>query len=157
MRSAASLLLGCALLGCAAPARPAPEPLPTPSRTWVQRRLQASWIEVEVGNGEKLRGWHVRLGECESLALHFLDGAIEDFPGGIDALLEGMHDARMGTLVLDMRGVGASDGEWDPAHIPEDALAAWNEALRRVDGDAERVRVRGISRGNLAVASLIER
>ena len=59
-------------------------------------------------------------------------------------------------LILDYEGIGKSDGERSPDNIRRDAHAAWAEALRRADGDPERVVVRGTSIGTLAVACLLQ-
>lgn len=58
-------------------------------------------------------------------------------------------------LCLDYAGVGASSGERSPEHLARDAHAIYAEALRRVDGDPQRVILRGVSLGTLAVARLL--
>ena len=59
------------------------------------------------------------------------------------------------SLAVDYRGVGLSDGEPSPRKLGEDALAIWEAGLDLVDGDVERLIVRGASLGTVATASLL--
>jgi len=130
---------------------------------------RVSWgaerVEVELATHETLRGLFVPAGEGAPIVLHFLgsSGSVttrqhaDGLDFDTDELFAALRDRGCASLALDYRGVGASDGSRDPHHTPDDALAAWNEALRRADGDSRRVVLRGMSLGTLAVASLIER
>lgn len=130
------------------------------------RRVEwgAERVEVELATHERLRGLFVPAGVDAPLVLHLLGSSgsvtIRQHSDGLDfdsdGLFAALRDRGYASLVLDYRGVGASDGERNPRHVPEDALAAWNEALRRVDGDPQRIVVRGMSLGTLAAASLLE-
>ncbi len=153
-------LLLLALSACAAP-------LPPRELHRLPASLRAQHgepIELEVEPGVRLRGCFLPPEYDDPLlVLHFLATPIGAPPGDPSApavdterlLLEFLQRGA-GSLVLDMRGVGASDGIPDPGKWPADALIAWQEALRRVDGDPERVIVRGVGLGNLLALSLME-
>ena len=59
------------------------------------------------------------------------------------------------SLAVDYRGVGLSDGDPSPRKLGEDAMAIWEEGLSLVDGDADRLVVRGASLGTVAISSLL--
>ncbi|MBL8802622.1 MAG: alpha/beta hydrolase [Planctomycetes bacterium] len=131
------------------------------------RRLAwgASPADVRLASGEHLRGVWVPAGPDAPLVLHFLgsSGSVtipqsaQGLSFDVDDLFGALRERGFASLAFDYRGVGASDGERDPRQVPEDALAMWNEALRRVDGDSSRITLRGMSLGTLALASLLER
>lgn len=131
------------------------------------RRLAwgAQPAEVRLTTGERLRGVWVPAGPDAPLVLHFLgsSGSVtipqsaQGLSFDVDDLFGALRERGYASLAFDYRGVGASDGERDPRQVPEDALAMWDEALRRVDGDASRITLRGMSLGTLATASLLER
>jgi Serine aminopeptidase, S33 len=70
-------------------------------------------------------------------------------------ILWDLRDRGLASLIVDYRGVGASDGDVHGGQLRSDAATAWNEALRRV-GDADRIVLRGNSLGTLAVATLLQ-
>jgi pimeloyl-ACP methyl ester carboxylesterase len=122
-------------------------------------------VELDVGTGERIRGLFVSAGDGAPVVLHLLgsqasvtavqrsDGLEFDvFSPAIDFACNGLS-----SLIVDYRGVGASDGECDSRHLAEDAWTAWNEALRRAGGYPSRVVVRASSIGTLAAATLLER
>lgn len=138
-----------------------------PTVAFGPRRVEwgAELVEVALEPGMSLRGVFVPAGAGAPLVLHFLgsSGSVtipqraEGLEFDFDELFGALRELGFASLALDYRGVGASDGERDPRNVPTDALAAWNEALRRVDGDSTRITLRGMSLGTLAVASLLER
>jgi hypothetical protein len=60
------------------------------------------------------------------------------------------------SLAVDYEGVGRSDGERSVRKLKRDAMAAWDEAVRRAGGRPDRVILRGTSIGTLAVSHLLE-
>jgi hypothetical protein len=121
------------------------------------RALHAQAVEVDVGEGEQLRGVFIPPQWGEPLYLHFLGAPLAGTAPSFDTqrLLREFTRCGAGSLVLDMRGVGNSAGTLDPRHVPADALAAGQEALRRT-GDAQAILVRGIEHGNLSALALLE-
>jgi alpha-beta hydrolase superfamily lysophospholipase len=75
---------------------------------------------------------------------------------GFKATLEIFRLKGSSSLVLDYRGVGASPGELDPDKLSTDALAMWDEALRLVEGDSNRIVIRAASLGSLAAAAILQ-
>lgn len=57
-------------------------------------------------------------------------------------LFTALRRAGLSLLFVDYEGVGASTGSRSPKHLARDARAVWEEALRRVDGDPQRVVLR---------------
>ncbi len=153
--------LACA---CITPPLVKPAGKPTLELSQRLRELGARCVSADLPSGEQLRGVYVPGPEGGPLVLHFLGSSAsvttgQEFAGlvfDIDELFADFQARGCASLCLDYRGVGASDGECDPRHLREDALAVWNEALQRVRGDARRIIVRGASLGTLAIASLLE-
>ncbi len=119
----------------------------------------AESVAVVVGEDSQLRGIFVPSDPGAPVVLHLLEsgGSATHGTRGIGAYpyLERLADRGFASLILDYRGVGMSDGDRSPHHLREDALAAWDEAVRRA-GSPSRVVVRGMSIGALAAASLLE-
>jgi len=118
-------------------------------------------LRIPMGKRGHLEGVYVPGDPGGPLVLHLL-ASHASVTYGVDGLggfpiLGQLRDLGLASLMLDYRGVGASSGSRSPKNLPEDATAAWDEALRRVDGDAARIVLRGMSLGTLAVAILLEK
>lgn len=110
-------------------------------------------VAVELASGERLRGVFVPSDRGAPVVLHFLEssGSITSpLLLGYHDLLADLADAGFASLVLDYRGIGASDGSRSVAHLAEDVEAMWDEAVRRA-GDPDLVVLRGLSLGALGV------
>jgi len=130
----------------------------------------AEAIEVRSDDGTKLRGVFVPAAPVApadgpaAVVLHLLPSSTSITSGvgrrgglaGMRGMLETLASAGFASLVVDYRGVGASEGERTPRKLHEDARAMWVECLRRADGRADRVIVRAASIGTLAAAALLE-
>ncbi|MHC4941104.1 MAG: alpha/beta hydrolase family protein [Planctomycetota bacterium] len=125
--------------------------IPEAGRATIDLSLFPAGTErVEIGGEQKLRGIFVPgdpvvLMFCESRG-SITNGAAA-YPVAWDLKALGM-----GLLCVDYRGVGASDGEGSPDHLAADARTAWREAKRRSD----RVVLRGLSLGGLAISLLLD-
>lgn len=114
-------------------------------------------VEIPLASGDMLRGVYVPSDPGAPVVLHLLESS-----GSVSSrrsyrgLLTDLANSGFASLMVDYRGVGASDGSRSPSHLEEDAWAMWQEALRRGGGDASLVVVRSISIGSLAAASLAE-
>ncbi|TAJ18309.1 MAG: hypothetical protein EPO68_08050 [Planctomycetota bacterium] len=114
-------------------------------------------VEIPAEDGALLRGVFVPAEAGAPICVHL--------PGATDTvaarsypqhhLLRELRELGVASLVLDYRGVGVSDGERHVDHLRGDALALWNEALRRADGDSSRVALRATSLGTIATAELL--
>lgn len=114
-------------------------------------------VEIPAEDGALLRGVFVPAGPGAPICVHL--------PGATDTvaarhypqhhLLRELNELGVASLMLDYRGVGVSDGGRHVDHLRGDALALWNEALRRADGDAGRVALRATSLGTIATAELL--
>ncbi len=115
-------------------------------------------VELPLRTGEVLRGVYVPSDPGAPVVLHLLEssGSVSA-KNGYRRVLAELADSGCASLMIDYRGVGASDGYPSPTHLEEDAWAMWGEALRRAGGDPSLVVVRTISIGALAAASLVER
>jgi hypothetical protein len=150
---------------CIAPPIIAPAGKPVLELSEAQCAMNAERVEVDVGDGEMLRGIFVPGMPGRPLVLHFLGSQMSitsgiEFAGivyDLDPLFEQLARNGWASLVLDYRGVGASDGTRDARHLSDDAWTAWNEAVRRAGGNPSRVYISGVSIGTLAVASLLQR
>lgn len=118
-------------------------------------------IEIAVGrDGAKLRGVFVPGPDARApVLLQFMASGKSITCDLYDPLQPGiLRDVRrsgLALLVVDYRGVGASDGTRDVDNLRSDARAAWEEALRRT-GDPRRIVLRGASLGGLALATLLK-
>ncbi|HVS18988.1 MAG TPA: hypothetical protein VMT18_10345 [Planctomycetota bacterium] len=114
-------------------------------------------IELEVAAGTTLRGWYVPADEGAPLVLHLLEStASADSRFSSRALAAGqLADLGFASLFVDYAGVGNSGGAPSAENLGRDARALWDEALRRVGGDPERVVLRCTSIGTLAVLPLL--
>ena len=116
-------------------------------------------VEIPLASGERLRGVFVRSDFGAPVVLHLLDSSgsvVSKLPHSWPVVLADLADAGFASLMVDYRGVGASDGSRSPTHLEEDARAMWDEAVRRAGGDPGLVVVRAASIGCLAAASLAE-
>jgi hypothetical protein len=112
-------------------------------------------VALDVG-GATLRGVFVPAGPGAPVVLHLLgSGASVASPiHGPEAVLFQLAGLGFASLMVDYTGVGVSSGERHVDHLKRDARAIWAEALRRADGDPQRVFVRATSIGTLAFAEL---
>ncbi|GJM22711.1 MAG: hypothetical protein DHS20C15_26260 [Planctomycetota bacterium] len=111
---------------------------------------EEGWLQAEARLGPAVvssRIMPLRL-EAEEL------GDLSDL-GLAHGMLLQFRRAGCAVLALDYAGVGASTGERSPENLARDAHAIYAEALRRADGDPQRVILRGVSLGTLAVARLL--
>ena len=117
-------------------------------------------LDLEVKPGVHLRGVFVPSDEGAPVVLHLLEseGSITYGAEGLTGFpnLVELRDQGFASLVVDYRGIGASDGSRYPRNVPVDARTAWEEALRRAGGDPKRVVLRGSSFGTLAAACLLQ-
>lgn len=121
-------------------------------------------VQVSTDDGVTLRGLFVPAGKGAPVILHLLPSQTSvttGLGGGIfvldlDAFLLKLHDKGYASLVIDYRGVGASDGNRSPGHLPDDAWAMWREAVRRTGGRPGDVILRAGSLGTLPAASLLD-
>ncbi|MBK8095534.1 MAG: alpha/beta hydrolase [Planctomycetes bacterium] len=122
-------------------------------------------VQVALANGQRLRGAFVPAGPDAPVVLHLLDatnsatlGCLPYTPEhrrtGNPALWD-LQDLGFASLILDYRGVGASDGERSVEHLIDDARVMYREAVRRAGDDESRVCIRSISMGTIAAAALI--
>ncbi len=115
-------------------------------------------VELAAADGSKLHGILVPAGEGAPVVLHLLEssGSPTSLKLHYEVLCRQLRDLGFASLLVDYRGVGASEGEPSPRHLAEDARAMWSEALARAGGDPARVALRGISIGTLAAGLLLE-
>lgn len=96
------------------------------------------------------------------VVLHLLAASVSTTGGvptgfgsiGLGPTLDALAAEGCATLVLDHRGVGASEGRRDASRLIENGRAMWREAVRRAGGE-ERVVLRTSSLGSLVVADLL--
>ncbi|MBC8328396.1 MAG: alpha/beta hydrolase [Planctomycetes bacterium] len=116
-------------------------------------------VELEVRRST-LRGAFVPSDPDSPVVLHLLESMGSVTYGTQHALgyplLWQLRDRGFASLMVDYRGVGASEGWRTPRHVREDAQAMFAEALRRTGGRSHRIVLRGSSFGTLAVASLLK-
>lgn len=115
-------------------------------------------VEVHVEGDDCLRGFFVPAGDDAPVVLHLLEssGSAASLKLHYEPLTVQLQGLGFASLILDYRGVGASDGSRSARHLQADARAMWHEAARRANGDASRVLLRGISLGTVAIAELLE-
>jgi pimeloyl-ACP methyl ester carboxylesterase len=123
-------------------------------------------VQVQTADGTVLRGLFIPAGKGAPVILHLLPSqtSITTGLGGgplghlaMDEFLLGLKDRGYSSLVIDCRGIGASEGDRSPEHLPEDAWAMWGEAVRRADDRPGHVILRAGSLGTIPAASLLER
>jgi pimeloyl-ACP methyl ester carboxylesterase len=119
-------------------------------------------VELEVEPDVRLRGVFVGAGEGAPVVLHLLgsgssavgtyhwrDGVLRAPP-----VVASLRAAGFSSLVVDYRGVGASDGERSPDHFARDVEVMYAAALARA-GAPRRVFLRAISIGTLPAGQLL--
>lgn len=116
-------------------------------------------VALPVGRGT-LRGVFVPSDPDSPVVLHLLESMGSVTYGTHHALgypiLWELRDRGFASLMIDYRGVGASEGWRSPRNLREDAAAMFAEALRRTRGRSHRIVLRGASIGTLAAASLLK-
>ncbi len=116
-------------------------------------------VELE-SDGSTLRGAFVPSDPDAPVVLHLLESMGSVTYGTHHALgyplLWQLRDRGFASLMVDYRGIGASEGWRSPRNVREDAQAMFAEALRRTRGRSHRVVIRGSSFGTLAAASLLK-
>ncbi|TAH34425.1 MAG: hypothetical protein EYC70_15910 [Planctomycetota bacterium] len=115
-------------------------------------------LRLPFRGGERVEGVFVPADPGAPVVLHYLPAEGSVTYGtrhlrGHPSLWQ-LRDLGFASVMLDYRGVGASNGRRSPRNIPGDALAAWEVALERAGGDPRRVLVRASSLGTLAAAAL---
>lgn len=158
-------LVALAIAGCVnAPVlRPAGAPLFTAERV-AEFGRDAREIECRLSGDAALRGVFVPAAEARGVVLHLLGSQAcatsaleaEGLDFDVAPLTKAFADAGYASLVVDWRGVGASDGRADARNLGEDAWAAWRVALHEAGGDPGDVVVRATSIASLAAAELLE-
>lgn len=116
-------------------------------------------VSLTLGLEGKLRGVFVPADSGAPVVLHLLESGGSATRGnsglyGYEQFRQ-LRDRGFASLVIDYRGVGASDGERCVDHLRDDASAMYEEAKRRA-GSEDRIVLRSTSLGTLAAASLIE-
>lgn len=119
-------------------------------------------VELEVAPGTYLRGVHLPAGEGAPLVLHLLGsgssvvGTYHRHEGVLraPAVAASLRAAGYASLIVDYRGVGASDGERDPEHLAADVALMYAAAVA-LAGTEQRVFVRSISIGTLPAGQLL--
>ncbi len=116
-------------------------------------------VEIESGRST-LRGVYVPSDPDSPVVLHLLESMGSVTYGTHHALgyplLWQLRDRGFASLMVDYRGIGASEGWRSPRNVREDAQAMFAEALRRTGGRSHRIVIRGTSFGTLAAASLLK-
>ncbi len=115
----------------------------------------AEKVELALASGEKLRGVFTPSDPGAPVVLQLVEstGRVSSY----DDLPRELAELGFASLIVDYRGIGASDGSRSVTHLAEDAEAMWHEALRRVDGREDLVVLRATSIGTLAACALLER
>lgn len=116
-------------------------------------------VEQSTVDGRTLRGVFVPAADARALVLHLLPrgySATGGHPvlGGYEDVLETLQQAGCSSLVLDYRGVGASERPLDPRALPADVAAMWSAAQARAG--ALPIVVRAGSLGSLAWAITVQ-
>jgi len=116
-------------------------------------------IEIPLRNRGTLRGVYVPADPGAPLVLHLLESMgsatydshhILGYP-----CLQQFQDLGFASLMVDYRGIGASDGKRNPRHLRRDSKAMWETALGLVDGNPQKLVVRALSLGSLGAACLL--
>ncbi|KAA3612891.1 MAG: hypothetical protein DWQ01_04085 [Planctomycetota bacterium] len=117
-------------------------------------------LRISMGKRDFVEGIYVPADPGSPVVLHLLEseGSITHGTRGLRGYpsLWQLRDLGLSSVVLDYRGVGASQGSRSPRNLPLDARAAWEEALQRAGGDSSRVILRGMSLGTVAAATLLQ-
>ena len=116
-------------------------------------------LELEVIRGTNLRGVFVPAELDDApIVVHLLE-SLGSVTYGTKGLLGypclwSLRENGFSSLMVDYRGIGASDGQRSPRNMHADATAMYAEAMRRTNGDETRIAVRALSLGTLAAAAL---
>ncbi len=122
-------------------------------------------VEVTTADGVTLRGLFVPAAPGAPVVLHLLPSKTSITTGielggmvlSIEQAPIDFAESGFASLLVDYRGVGASDGSRDPDALVEDAYAMWREAVRLAGGHPGNVVVRGQSIGALTTAGILDR
>lgn len=128
-------------------------------------------VELPVEEGVALRGAFVPSDPGAPVVLHFVESSgtvgvcsmrwleenvsVTAHPQA-RSIYSQLRHLGFASLAVDYEGVGRSDGERSVRKLKRDAMAAWDEAVRRAGGRPDRVILRGTSIGTLAVSHLLE-
>ncbi len=109
-------------------------------------------VTVQARDGVTLHGWYLppspaRQADSTAPGLLWFYGNMETIEG-IAPVLRDFRPPGIGTLVLDYRGYGASEGEPTEAGVYLDAEAAWNFLVSRPGIDSTRIAAYGRSIGS---------
>ncbi|QDV09373.1 Alpha/beta hydrolase family protein [Planctomycetes bacterium Poly30] len=117
----------------------------------------ASLTSCTTADGVTLKGFFVPADDGAPLVVHFAESGSSGFDGAFfRRQYEGLAHVGFASLVMDYRGIGASEGERTPSRLGEDAAAIYAHARGLVGGDEARLLLRGCSLGAVAAASLLE-
>lgn len=158
-----ALLLCCALTGCISPWAVMEGGFPDFTKAMLPPGTER--IEVPVGDGAMLRGVFVPGEPGAPVVLHVLEAKGSVTLGCAPEVAELGHcgfpvlwdlqELGYASVMLDYRGVGASSGDRHVDHLLDDTRAMWNEAVRRVGGDASLVVLRTVSLGAVGSGPLV--
>ncbi|GJM21723.1 MAG: hypothetical protein DHS20C15_16380 [Planctomycetota bacterium] len=154
-------------------------PIDPPLVMWTERPMherpdttllpEAEVVELASG-GRTLHGYFVPSDPGAPLVLHLMGSGLsvldpgwglqseDGFSVGWSSLSTGVRrlaEAGFASLAIDYTGVGRSEGSRSTAEFRADMRVMWEEALRRSDGNASRVLIRGTSLGALGAGVLL--
>lgn len=121
-------------------------------------------IAVRTDTDATLRGLHLPGDTAPPLVvLHLLPSGASVTTGmpvgigrhGLASTLTTFARLGCGSVLIDYRGVGDSDGPRDPAGLLADGQAMWRKAVELADGQADRVVIRAASIGTVIAADLL--
>lgn len=118
----------------------------------------AQRVEVALDTRTTLRGWYVPADDGAPIVLHLLEAtaSVDSRTSTRTLVARQLADLGFASLFVDYGGIGASGGTRSAANLGRDARTMWDEALRRVGGDPQRVVLRCTSLGTLAALPLLQ-